>query len=603
MLYRIFLPVFFLFAVTFPAFSSMNTYYVSQSDGDNSNGGKSQNDAWRDLRSAMSQVYSDAADTVLLILDDGPFHLASYDTTTNVWSGYNRPHLIIAGNGMQTITGVDSVGGWLDDWVPVIGSDYLEQDWPAVSPGDSTYAFDYNIALLGQDWINKVAASEDSIRPSYANDIPFDGRFLIRRELLCYEDRTGATLSYEKYNLYPDEFIVEDEPGDGYFSVDFWETASARSVHILSSESEANLDDPTKYKWYIPAMDDLFWFTQVRSVTLKNLRFTHTTGHTNQAAVNITSCTNVTIDNCHFDNNNGRGLHLSNCSSGYTEQSQEWDCDLDADYDAVKITNSTFNGNGSYGLSAAHCTGVTIEDCDINYNNWAAYRAGTMDWDCGGAKLFACRRVRVDTLTVKSNQGVGLWIDQDGRDMQIDSLVSKANYSAGLVFELTREKIMVNDGVLYNNGVKPDANQVVSFTPASLVFAAVDSIVMNNLTIDQAGSPDTFPVGLYLTHGVISEYVTCSETEYDTLGWGKTIFNDCVTKRYSSSELFFHEIGYDTAPNDTLYCNYFDRVFEGTDCQWWTGATYQSSTPPTALQTWINANCPGLPLLLELIPD
>ncbi|MCB2212227.1 right-handed parallel beta-helix repeat-containing protein [bacterium] len=549
-------------------------YYISP-HGDNANTGLDTDHPWRTFEHAFTEVWTDTEPVVLRLIN-GPMHLGIGRDNALPWydvlqNESRRPDLTIEGYpGLQTITGIDS-RFILTNWSAPVGEDYYERVWPQ----NQIFNFPALPDTNAQGDTLWYADSVD-VEPSYPT-IPFDGSFLKHREFVGYVYNNQGSFEYGSYVMYPEQFVDEGDPDENTWSVNVRFPFQDKRIRIHADVPFVTFTDTTVYKWYTPRLQTLFNFHEVNSITLKNLRFTLTSPYQGEPAVQIKLCSNVRIDNCHFDYNGGRGLTITKCIAGFDEVNMEYYCDPEVSEDSpsVLITNSTFNHNGTYGLFAQDCVGMGIFDCDISYNNWRAYRSKRMDHDCGGSKLHRVHDVCVEDVSFHENQGVGLWFDQDAHNISINSINSSNNYSGGLIIEMSEENILIQGGMLAQNGQKPDTNSVAFWFPGDLGLTVAGQVLVQGLHIDEnhAGQKAT-PIrigGMHRDGGLI----ICSENTINR-AMGAIIFVECTIERHTGS---FPFISFHPGISDTNRCAFFTANLLYGGNSWNTGGVWEDDLP------------------------
>jgi hypothetical protein len=132
------------------------------------------------------------------------------------------------------------------------------------------------------------------------------------------------------------------------------------------------------------------------------------------------------------------------------------------------VLRGHYSDNGQIGINGWHADEAQIQDADIAGNNYAGYNR---DWEAGGVKLGASRRVAITGNTVHGNSGNGVWGDLDDHDWTITRNRVADNDGDGIIYEISHGKTVISDndivcnrgsGVYISNsdGVEVSANRI-----------------------------------------------------------------------------------------------------------------------------------------------
>lgn len=91
-------------------------------------------------------------------------------------------------------------------------------------------------------------------------------------------------------------------------------------------------------------------------------------------------------------------------------------------------------GNGQLGLGGGMGRDILVEGNEIAFNGW---NGTDCDWECGGAKWGAVVGLVVRGNHVHGNGGVGLWTDENCREVLIEGNLVEDNTRAGISHEIS----------------------------------------------------------------------------------------------------------------------------------------------------------------------
>ncbi len=183
---------------------------------------------------------------------------------------------------------------------------------------------------------------------------------------------------------------------------------------------------------------------------------------------------NVLIENCAFNWNSSVGLR--------------------GDYRQVTLRDvvANYNGFGGFGGSMGE---LIMEDCVTNYNNWRGYMGGLPGWNWGGVKFGGHEG---GNQTIRRHETIGnlthgFWYDIHPHNIEIEDLVSLANFQAGLDLELNQGPYEITRMLAAGNR---KMQAVVGITGEALIE---DSILYGSDTRYENLKKDKVPAGV-VTH-------------------------------------------------------------------------------------------------------
>jgi hypothetical protein len=115
--------------------------------------------------------------------------------------------------------------------------------------------------------------------------------------------------------------------------------------------------------------------------------------------------------------NHGAGLHLG---------------------DGMLIERGRYSDNGQLGVRGGGPLGghgASIDGAEIAGNNFAGYSPW---WEAGGVKLLQLSGVAVRRTMTERNDGTGLWVDWDNREIEIDENCVRDNAGIGIQYEASQ---------------------------------------------------------------------------------------------------------------------------------------------------------------------
>jgi hypothetical protein len=180
------------------------------------------------------------------------------------------------------------------------------------------------------------------------------------------------------------------------------------------------------------------------NVVIRGLSFRHDNSvyyKPQRAALQLTNCRNVLIEDCEFVENNNKGLQI--------------DGSLSHD---ISLRRLRFVRNGCLGFLVSRCRNLLVEDCETSRNNW---RGGWASWRRGspcGFKIMKSERVTMRGHRAIRNDATGGWFDEDNREVLIEDCLFYGN-RRGLHLEATPGPILVRRCEIVSNRQEPSVNR------------------------------------------------------------------------------------------------------------------------------------------------
>ena len=142
---------------------------------------------------------------------------------------------------------------------------------------------------------------------------------------------------------------------------------------------------------------------------------------------------NIVIDNVSVEDNSGTGLRLRSS-------------------DNVTVKDSTFNNNGTSGISTRRLDGVLMHNVDAEYNNWRGELGGYRGWFVGGIKNHYIENVTADGFNASNNYTHGYWHDLNAKNTLFVNGITENNSRNGIFIEVSDGPHQVVDSISRNNG-------------------------------------------------------------------------------------------------------------------------------------------------------
>ncbi len=221
----------------------------------------------------------------------------------------------------------------------------------------------------------------------------------------------------------------------------------------------------------------------IKHLTIKNFGQSDgkTTSMVNQTAINWGQSPGWTVSNNTISHNGGSGIWL---------------------VDDSKLLNNCIEYNEQLGFSVPSRGGnyeqrvnVLVEGNEIRYNNRsnAIETLGVCTGCSGGLKVWNAKNVTIRNNNVHSNNGNGIWIDNNNIDILIEANVSKDNRKRGIFYEISYSGI-IRDNYITGNYVQDKGGN--NNTGIYISESGGDEAVKNYLG-------GTFPAELLVTNNYV----------------------------------------------------------------------------------------------------
>ena len=181
------------------------------------------------------------------------------------------------------------------------------------------------------------------------------------------------------------------------------------------------------------------------NIVVRGLVFRHAATCINQSGAAVSGSTNVLIDSAQALWNNWGGLGLYGDSK-------------------VTVQNSVSSHNGGVGFTGAKDQNALFNFNESDYNNWRGAQAGLFDWGMGGTKLMYMRNATVQNHFSYNNQGQGLWLDTDNKNITINNATLSGNVMSALQLEANEGPITVENSHICSSGAGVNILNVAGLT-------------------------------------------------------------------------------------------------------------------------------------------
>lgn len=262
------------------------------------------------------------------------------------------------------------------------------------------------------------------VPPNHGNPYLVVGDLMRRREMVIVDGvRLRQVLS--AVEIEPGCFLV-DEAGD--------------TIYITLSDGGA----PGRASVETAVRSTLLHLVGRENVVVCGLVFRHDNSvyyQPQRAALQLTSCRNVLVEDCDFVENNNKGLQIDGPGS-----------------EDVSLRRLRFFRNGCLGFLVTRCRNLLIEHCETSFNNW---RGGLAGWRRGspcGFKVMQSERVTLRGHRAIRNDATGGWFDEDNREVLIEDCVFYGN-RRGLHLEATTGPVLVRRCEIVSNRQEPSVNE------------------------------------------------------------------------------------------------------------------------------------------------
>ncbi|MFW5760896.1 MAG: right-handed parallel beta-helix repeat-containing protein, partial [Cyclobacteriaceae bacterium] len=172
-----------------------------------------------------------------------------------------------------------------------------------------------------------------------------------------------------------------------------------------------------------------------QGLMIKGIVFQHTANTMHQDALNISNTSNVLIEDCVFQWNNGVGLEFESCSN-------------------VTVRNTLIRYNGERGMGTGMGENLHFENLTVYENNWRTNADKIISHDAAGIKLFGGNKnVMLDNIIAFNNKSHAIWFDWDNENYTIRNSTLSDNQEAGIMLEGSRKPALIQSCTLQNNGI------------------------------------------------------------------------------------------------------------------------------------------------------
>lgn len=114
----------------------------------------------------------------------------------------------------------------------------------------------------------------------------------------------------------------------------------------------------------------------------------------------------------------------------------------------VKVLRNKVHTNGQIGINGGGSGGL-VEGNEISHNNFAGY---AVDWEAGGTKFHHSSNVVLRNNAIHHNNGIGLWVDIQNKNIRYENNHIYANKGMGLFHELNFNGAIIRNNVVEQNG-------------------------------------------------------------------------------------------------------------------------------------------------------
>jgi hypothetical protein len=166
---------------------------------------------------------------------------------------------------------------------------------------------------------------------------------------------------------------------------------------------------------------------------IRGIVFQHVANTAHQDALTISHTTNVIIEDCIFQWNNGVGMELGNCTN-------------------ITVRNSVLRHNGERGMGVAAGLNVHISGLEIYENNWRTNAPKIIAHDAAGIKIIGgTENCILEDIHAYNNYCHVIWFDWNNGNYEIRNSLIEHNQEAGIMLEASRKPAsVVNTKLLYN---------------------------------------------------------------------------------------------------------------------------------------------------------
>ena len=167
---------------------------------------------------------------------------------------------------------------------------------------------------------------------------------------------------------------------------------------------------------------------------IRGITFQHTANTAHQDALTIFNTTNLLVENCIFQWNNGVGFEMLNCSN-------------------VTVKNCITRYNGERGMGAGGGESIIIDDVKIYENNWRTNAPKIIAHDAAGIKLYgSINNCTLNNIQAWNNYCSAVWFDWNNGNYTIRNSTINNNQKSGIMLEASRKSAYVRNCTLMYNG-------------------------------------------------------------------------------------------------------------------------------------------------------
>jgi hypothetical protein len=202
------------------------------------------------------------------------------------------------------------------------------------------------------------------------------------------------------------------------------------------------------------------------NVVVRGLVFRHAATCINRSGANITSSSNVLVDQVQAVWNNWGGLAVSSSTN-------------------VTVQNSVASNNGGVGFQGTNGINTLYNFNESDYNNWRGAQAAFYNWGMGGIKLWGSRNVTVQNHFSYNNQAQGLWFDTDNENATVTNATLSGNVMSALQIERNEGPISVENSHLCSSG-------------AGVTLLTSEAVTVKNNAFYNNGGTNKYQAQIYL---------------------------------------------------------------------------------------------------------
>ena len=136
--------------------------------------------------------------------------------------------------------------------------------------------------------------------------------------------------------------------------------------------------------------------------------------------------------------------------------------------------------NGFSGVRGLECTDCLVENTSSRYNNWKGYDPF---WESGGGKWIESTRVRFRNVNFSDNEGPGLWLDINNRDIVVEQSRFDNNFGVNLFIESLSNRNVVRNNVL----TRARFARPAFYGYGLLIHAANNNVIIHNTFMNNEG--------------------------------------------------------------------------------------------------------------------